>query len=498
MYKPLRYRPLLTLPLLLGLAACDVGERFTLPTISLPSSWEIRSADAGKAGTDAKQANASVVVASVDAGNEAWPDPDWWRGFGNQELSMLMLQAEAGNHDLAAALARIDQAEASLRVAGAALLPSLSASGSATRSWSPPASSTTGTTSSRVPERTTRNSFSTGLTASYQVDLFGGNQASKQAAAARLASSRFDRETVRLTLHSTLAASYFQLLSIRDRMRLAENTLRNAEDVLAVLVRQQELGVASDLEVAQQRNSVASQRASIPALRQSEYETLTALALLLGQPPQGFRVQTQSLNDLRLPPVRAGLPSGLLERRPDLRQAESNLYAANRDLAVAKAARLPSFSLTGSGTFQNNELRNLIDAQNIAYSLASSILAPIFQGGRLEAQEDLSRARLRELAETYAKTAITAFGDVEDALNGNNTAAQRAGFATEAYDQAQDAYRIVDARFRAGTVPFLTLLDAQRSVFQANDTLVQARLARYTALIDLYKALGGGWQQPAE
>lgn len=474
-----RYRPLLLLPLLLGLAACDVSERFSLPGFSKPAAWENLAANDKAA-----------------AANEAWPDPDWWRGFNSQELSALMQRAESGNHDLAAAVARIDQAEASLRVAGAALLPTLSASGNASRSWSPPSTTTTSTTSTRVPERTTRNSFSTGLTAGYQVDLFGGNRANSDAAAARLAASRFDRETVRLTLHSTLASSFFQLLSLRDRIRLAEETLRNAEDVLNVLQRQQQLGVASDLEVAQQRNSVATQRASIPTLRQSEYETLTAIALLLGAPPQGFRVQSRSLNDLVLPQPRAGLPSGLLERRPDLRQAEANLYAANRDLAVAKAARLPSLSLTASGTLQSNELRNLLDPQSALYSLASSILAPIFQGGRLEAQEDLNRARLRELAETYAKTAVTAFGDVEDALNANANASQRAGFATEAYDQAQDAYRIVDARFRAGTVPFLTLLDAQRAVFQANDTLVQAQLGRYTALVDLYKALGGGWQQP--
>ncbi|WP_374634273.1 efflux transporter outer membrane subunit [Ferrovibrio sp.] len=494
MYTSAQYRPLLALPLLFGLAACDVSERFTLPSLSLPAAWEIRSAEAGRAATN----NAGNAVTSVDTVSEAWPDPDWWRGFGSQELAMLMLQAEAGNHDLAAAVARIEQAEASLRVAGAALLPTLSASGNAARNWSPPASSTSGSVSTRVPERSTRNSFSTGLTAGYQVDLFGGNRAGSEAAAARLSASRYDRETVRLTLHANLAASFFQLLSLRDRIRLAEDTLRNAEDVLTVLQRQQQLGVASDLEVAQQRNSVASQRATLPALRQSEYETLTAIALLLGRPPQGFRVQTQSLNDLALPPVRAGLPSGLLERRPDLRQAEASLYAANRDLAVAKAARLPTLSLTASGSLQSNELRNLLDPQSALYSLASSILAPIFQGGRLEAQEDLSRARLRELAETYAKTAVTAFGDVEDALNANNNAAQRAGFATEAYDQAQDAYRIVDARFRAGTVPFINLLDSQRAVFQANDTLVQAQLARYTALVDLYKALGGGWQQTPE
>lgn len=454
------------------LAGCDIGDPFVKPQTAAPAAW-----DAGNAGAG------------------LWPDTTWWRDFGSSELDGLMSAAETGNRDLGAALARIRQAEASAKIAGAALLPTLGADGGASRSWSPSSSTSSGSTQRASSGRTVRNTFDTGLTAGYQVDLFGGNRAASDAALARLQSSRYDRETVMLTLHADLAASYFQLLSLRDRIRLAEDTLQNAQDVLNVLERQRQLGAASDLEVAQQRNSVATQRATIPVLRQSERETLTALALLLGRAPQGFSVTAQSLDDLRLPGVKAGLPSTLLARRPDIRKAETDLLAANRDIAVAEAARLPSLALTASGGLQSTALHTLLQPQSALYSLAASITAPLFEGGRLEGQEELNRARFAELAETYAKATVTAFGDVEDALTGTANAAQRQGYAREAYDQAREAYRIVEARYRAGTVPFLNLLDAQRTVFQANDALAQAMLARFTALVDLYKALGGGWSE---
>ncbi len=456
----------------LALTGCDIGEVFVKPQTATPAAW-----DAGNAGMG------------------LWPDTTWWRDFGSNELDGLMVAAEAGNRDLGAALARIRQAEASAKIAGAALLPTLGADGGVSRSWSPSSSTSSSSTQRASSGRIVRNTFDVGLTAGYQVDLFGGNRAASDAALARLQSSRYDRETVMLTLHADLAASYFQLLSLRDRIRLAEDTLQNAQDVLNVLERQRQLGAASDLEVAQQRNSVATQRATIPVLRQSERETLTALALLLGRAPQGFSVTAQSLDDLRLPNVKAGLPSALLVRRPDIRKAETDLLAANRDIAVAQAARLPSLDLTASGGLQSSALHTLLQPQSALYSIAASITAPLFQGGRLEGQEELNRARFAELAETYGKAAVTAFGDVEDALTGTANAAQRQAYVREAYDQAREAYRIVEARYRAGTVPFLNLLDAQRTVFQANDALAQAMLARFTALVDLYKALGGGWSE---
>src|SRR5690606_14195936 len=338
-----------------------------------------------------------------------------------------------------------------------------------------------------------RSSYSGNLTMGYQVDLFGANAASADAALARLEGSRFDREAVAITLQADIAANYFTLLALRDRIRLANETLRIAEDVLEVLERQRAAGASTDFEVAQQRSAVASQRAALAGLQQQERVALDALAVLLGRPPQGFRVEADSLNALRLPPVVAGLPSDLLLRRPDLRRAEASLIAATFDIGAARAARFPSLALTARSGTQSSTTGMLLDPATMVYSIASSLTAPIFEGGRLEGQEDLSRARNEELIESYRGAILTAFRDTEDALSATAITAQQYAYAQEAFEQAREAYRIVESRFRAGTVDFINLLDAQRSVFAANDTLVQALLSRFTAIIDLYEALGGGW-----
>jgi NodT family efflux transporter outer membrane factor (OMF) lipoprotein len=441
-----------------------------LPRPPLPAAWD---------------AAGSVEAAGVGL----WPDAQWWSGFGSAELDRLIAEAAANNSDLAAAAARIAQAEAQARIAGSYLLPTVGLGGDAGRSWTPNAVSRSGL--SRAS--TMSSSYSTSLQAGYQVDLFGTNAADAEAARERLAASRYGREAVALTLHAQVANTFFQLLAVRDRLRYAMETLRIAEDVLGLLERQSRQGLSSDLEVAQQRSSVASQRAAIPALQQAERESLNALAVLLGRNPQGFRVETRSLLDLSIPPVRAGIPSQLLQRRPDIRQAEASLRAANLDTVASRAARFPTLDLTVRGGYQSAALSSLLDPAGLLYSLAGSLTAPLFTGGRLEAVEDLSAAQAREILQTYYGAILAALRDTENALGATSAAEEQQRFTAEAQSQAAEALRIVDARFRAGTVPFLNVLDAQRTVFQADDALVQATLARFNALVGLYAALGGGW-----
>lgn len=458
-----------------SLAACSMVPDYFRPAVDTPPAWDSRR-----------------DVAPL------WPDAAWWRGFNSSELDQLIAAGQSSNTDLRAALARIRQAEAQARISGAALYPTLGldAGASRTRQGRGALATSTASTSTSLAGRSDhviRNSYSGNLTVGYQLDLFGANAATAEAALARLESSRFDREAVAITLHADIAASYFTLLGLRDRIRLANETLRIAEDVLGVLERQRAAGASTDFEVAQQRSAVATQRATVAGLQQQERVALDALAVLLGRPPQGFRVEANSLDAVNLPPVLAGLPSELLLRRPDLRRAEANLVAANFDIGAARAARFPSLALTARAGTQSSNTGMLLDPTTMVYSIASSLTAPIFEGGRLEGQEDLSRARNQELIETYRGAILTAFRDTEDALSATAITAQQYLHAQEAFDQAREAYRIVESRFRAGTVDFINLLDAQRSVFAANDTLVQAYLSRFTAIIDLYEALGGGW-----
>jgi multidrug efflux system outer membrane protein len=468
-------RAMTAVAVVLSLSACTMVPDYFKPEVAAPAAWDSR-----------------------DVGLGQWPDDSWWRSFGSSELDRLIAAGRENNTDLRAAVARIRQAEAQAKIAGAALYPTLSIDAGASRTRQGTGSSTGSSTGNRTissgrSDHTVRNSFSGTLTAGYQVDLFGANSANANAALAQLEANRFDRETVAITLYADIASTYFTLLSVRDRIRLAEDTLRVAQEVLDLLERQRNFGISTDYEVAQQRSTVASQRATVAGLRQTERQTLDALAVLLGRNPQGFEVETQSLASLTLPPVLAGLPSDLLLRRPDLRRAEASLRAANFDIGAARAARFPSLNLTARAGTQAASTGMLLDPATMVYSIAASLTAPIFEGGRLEGGEELSRARYDELVESYRGAILSAFRDTEDALSATGSSTQQYLYAQEAYDQAREAYRIIEARFRAGTVDFLDLLDAQRTVFSANDTLVQAMLARFTAIVDLYLALGGGW-----
>lgn len=422
-----------------------------------------------------------------DAGVGVWPEPEWWRAFGSPELDRLMSGAVAGNRDLRAAVARIAQAEARAKIAGGALLPTVGTDASARRV----------SQSSATRGRTITTTYSGGLTAAYQVNLFGAEFAAAQAAESRVEASRYDRETVALTLTAAVAQTYFQLLALRERIAIATSSAATAERLLQLLEEQRRIGTTSDLEVAQQRAQVATQRSAIPQLVQSERETLAALALLLGRNPQGFDLQGRSFTGLTLPPVIAGLPSELLQRRPDIRSAEANLRAANLDIQSARAARFPSIALTADAGTTSIALGNLFSPASMLYTLVASVAAPIFQGGRLKGQENLTQARYEELIETYRTAILSSFRDVDTALSATDQFRQRYTYSLQARTNAREAYRLAELRFRAGTIDFLTVLDTQRAVLQAEDTLVQSQLAHINALVDLYKALGGGWTGPA-
>ena len=425
------------------------------------------------------------------AGPVQWPQTDWWQLLASSELTGLVGQAQSGNQDLRAALARIDQAEANARIAGAALFPTLSGGATATRSTTGSKAGTSGGGGGGGTR--TRVSYQGSLSAAYQVDLFGQNRSAAAAASIRVQSSQFDRETVAITVVADVARTYLQVLALRDRLRLARDELGNAERVLGILVQQQQVGTLSDLEVAQQRSAVASQRASLPGLEQTEHAATLALAVLIGQMPTGFAVRAQSLDELSLPPVIAGLPSQLLLRRPDIRRAEADLQAGSKDIASAWAARFPSINLTATAGTVSAALAGLLGPGSFITQLAAGLVVPIFEGGKLQATQQLQEARYKELVAKYAQTVLVAFRDVETALSASQLYAQQYELTRQSLNEARRAYNLAQVRFTAGTVDFLSVLESQRAVIQAQDALVQANLARYSALVDLYTALGGGF-----
>jgi outer membrane protein, multidrug efflux system len=420
-----------------------------------------------------------------DASTQQWPTTEWWRGFASEDLNDFIGQAQRANDDLRAAIARVQQADAQRRIAGAPLLPALNAQAQATRARS------------RVSGSgfNTGNDFSPLLNASYELDFWGKNRATLAAATAAARASRYDRTTVELAVMAGVATSYFQALELRDRLSVAEANLANAAKVLKGLQLERTAGIATALDVAQQETVVDTLNAAIPPLRSQLRQSLDALAILVGSTPEAVDLTHGSLDDLSAPQVHAGLPAELLARRPDVASAEAQLIAANANIAAARAAFFPSISLTAGGGYESAALASLLTPANRVWSLGAGVTQPIFQGGALAGQYQFAKARYAELLAGYHKAVISALANVEDALIAHQQTSEQVERQREASAQAQRAYEFAQAQLRAGTINILTLLNTETALFSARDALAQAKYAHLQSLVSLYQALGGGWQQ---
>ncbi|TWB45943.1 efflux transporter outer membrane subunit [Nitrospirillum pindoramense] len=448
----------------LALAGCSVGPDYQRPATPPPAAWQ---------------------EAAPKAGASVWPAADWWKGFGSAQLDAYIAQAQTANDDLAAAMARVREADAQAQVAGAALLPSVGASADIDHQRAK---------SSGAAQTSTAHSL--GLSASYELDFWGKNRATATAALATADASRYDLETVRLTVLSSVATSYFQGLELREQVRVAEDNLANAQATLDGLRRQADAGIATALDVAQQETTVSTLSAKAPPLRQQYRQSVHALAILLGQMPEAVDLaEGDTLAKLSLPAVTPGLPSELLARRPDVAQAEAQLRAANANITVARAAFFPAIDLTASGGYASNALSHLFDPGSTLFSLAAGLTQPIFQGGALEGQYANTQARYDELVATYRKSVRSAFSNVEDSLTAVRETTEQLARQEQATATARHAYELAQAQLAAGTITVLTVLNTETALFTANDALVQARYARLQALVGLYNALGGGWKQ---
>jgi multidrug efflux system outer membrane protein len=428
----------------------------------------------------------------------ALPPLDWWRKFRSRELTAIIEQARAANLDIAAAVARIVQADAQARVTGAGLLPVIDLNGTGTHTQSSKTQSkATAANLGRNTYLGTRdivtNNLRTTLGASFELDFWGKNRAALRAAEEDAVASRFDHEVVALTTVVATANAYFQVLATQDRLRAARENLQSANRVLNLIKQRVAAGTASALETAEQESVVNTLRAALPPLQQTLNQNRTALAVLIGRPPERVRIRGGSLRAIAIPRVTPGLPSELLTQRPDIRRAEANLAAANADVYVARAQFLPSISLTGEGGFQSAVLKVLLRPESAIYSAAASLTQPIFEGGKLLGNLDLQKGKQDELLQNYRKAVISAFADVENALDAVRQTAMRERLQRDVVASSRRAFDISEQRLREGTIDLVTVLQTQQTLFNADDALVQARLAHLLAIVSLYEALGGGW-----
>jgi outer membrane protein, multidrug efflux system len=417
----------------------------------------------------------------------ALPSLDWWRQFHSRELTAVVEQARAANLDIAAAIARIEQADAQARIAGAPLLPFITGNGSATKTQSSLNGSGGGL------GRRINSTYLGTLNASYEIDFWGKNRAALRAAEETAVASRFDREVVGLSTVASAANTYFEILATQDRLRADNDNLVSANRILKLIKQRSAAGTASDLDVAQQESAVETQQAAIPPLRQTLEQDRAALAVLMARSPEHVRIRGGSLHSISLPRVTPGLPSELLTQRPDIREAEANLAAADANVYNARAQFLPSITLTGEGGYQSAVLKTLVEPNSAIYSIAGGLTQPIFEGGQLFGNLDYQKARREELLQDYRKAAISAFADVENALSNIRETAERARLEAQVVASSRRAYNISEQRLREGTIDLVTLLQTQQTLFTAEDTLAQAQLAHAQAIVGLYQALGGGW-----
>jgi NodT family efflux transporter outer membrane factor (OMF) lipoprotein len=423
------------------------------------------------------------------AADAAVPKLDWWRGFHSRELVSLIEDAQAHNFDIAIAVAQIRQADAQVQIAGAPLFPSIDLDNSASVAKS---SSATGSGNGGGVSRL----YASNLSASYVLDFWGKNQSSLAAVEENATASRYNNEVVTLTTISTVAITYFTILGAQDELRILHKDVDDSSRILDLIKQQFGAGTVSQVNVAQQQSLVATLQASIPPVEEILQQSLAALAVLVGRAPERFGARGGSMMQVTVPRVTPGLPSELLNQRPDLRQAEAQLSASNYDVHAARAAFFPSIQLTAQTGFQSAALKSLFGPGAWFYTAAASLTQPIFDGGLLAGQLELQLGLRQQFLQTYRKDVLSAFSDVEKALVALQQTSLQEKYQREAVLASQMAFYLSEQQLREGTVNLVTLLQTEQTLFTAEDALVRVQLSRLLAAVSLFQALGGGWAPP--
>jgi multidrug efflux system outer membrane protein len=452
----------------LALAGCAVGPDYQRPEATLPATYS-------QAPTD-ESATAPV-------------DPDWWTLFGDADLNALVQQALAANQDLQAAVARLEAADAFAREVGAAYYPAVGLDAATSRLG------TSGVTyNGQQMGGATYNNRRAALTLSYEIDLWGRIRRQNEAAGADALSSRFARDSVRLALIGNVANEYLALRSHDAEIAVSQNTVDSREETVRIVRARLDAGNASGLELAQAENSLASAQSQLSQLKRLRGLSENQIGLLTGQP--GLRIPAGDFAKLPLPPMPpTGLPSTLLEARPDVRQAEEKLIAANARIGVAKAAYFPTISLTGIYGSESMALSNLFTGPAGIWSAALGLTMPVFDAGRTGARVDQASAGQKEALANYRMTMQSAFKDVNDALVALRELRAEEAANIAQLEAAQRSLKLSQARYEAGYAGFLDVLDAQRTTNVAQLTYLNSRKNRLGAAVDLFKALGGGWRE---
>jgi multidrug efflux system outer membrane protein len=446
---------------------CMVGPNYHRPALQSPSTFR-----------DLSQNPQTAAQAA------SYADLPWWQVFQDPQLQELIRTALKQNYDLQIATERINQARAQVAVTRSGLLPQVQADGNF-------AGGREGNF------QTTYNFLNVTADVAFQLDFFGKVRRATEAARAELLATEDARQTVILTLVSDVASDYFALLQLDLQLQITHETITTQEDSVRLTRLRVERGVATKLDVLQAQQTLDTATAQIPDLERQIAQQENALNVLLGNYPQSVS-RGRPLMEQPLPPdVPPGVPSALLERRPDIREAEHILVAANAEIGVAKAQFFPQISLTGSagGAFgRSSAFSSLMSSQFGIWSYGASVIQPVFTGGALKGNLKSAKSQYQQALLAYRRTIQRAFSDVSDALIGYQKLHEVRVFQEDTVADLQESVRLSNLRYTGGTTTYLEVLDGQRALFAAELTLAEARGNEYQSLVHLYKSLGGGWQ----
>ncbi|MCE3222091.1 MAG: Efflux transporter, outer rane factor lipoprotein [Nitrospira sp.] len=469
---------------------CLQGSDYRRPPIETPVDWS------------------SMAAGSPAAGNsDKIPEADWWRSFHNQELTEFIERALAQNHDVRRAVSRVLEGRASVTTAGAGLYPQLNVQGSYTNvaiSKNTLAGLGLATGQQPTPQvfATPGSSFDLWNGAAdlrWELDVWGRIRRGLEAASAEAHAIEQDARAIALTLIGDVGQAYFRIRELDEQIEIARRALTLRRESLDIIIKRASVGLASDLDVKRTEVLVAESAGQIPDLTRLRTMEMHRLEVLTGASPGSVLLQPKSLRAVMVQPeIPVGLPSQLLERRPDILQAEATLMAANARIGQARAYFFPSFSITGQGGLQSVEFTNWFTGNSATYSIGPSVTLPIFLGGTNVARLDAAESRYQQMLESYQQTILLAFREVADLLVSIQARSEQLARQREQVAAATAAAGLADVRYRKGLVNYLDVLDAQRTMLAAETQLAQTERARLTDMVGLYKAVGGGWPAPPD
>ena len=513
------------------LSACTMGPNFHRPDVQTPTTWSNKQANEHANEQTGQLANTTVASTVSAPGPVGIPasvpvsepiDPLWWNSFGDPVLTALVTRAMHSNLDIQVATARFEESRAQFRQARADALPTLNGNASYTRelqsadgvigllgsSGSSTATSTNGLGGRQggVPTQSAASSglppfnlYQYGFDASWELDLWGRVRRTAENASATADAQNEARHDVMVATAAEVARDYLNLRGTQEKLRLTRENLAFAQRTVQLTTERAQHGLATDLDVANAQSQAESTGADIPQAEQQEAQLINAIGVLLGEYPQALAVQLRQTSALPVTPPRIpiGLPSDLVQRRPDIRESEANLHAATANIGAAKADFFPKITLSGSVAIQATQFTNMGSWGARSFSAGPSLTIPIFEGGRLRATLALREAQQQEAAINYRKTVLSAFQEVDDALTGFAAEQRRRDRLDASMQASKRALDLANQRYVRGLSNYLDVLTAQKNLLAVEQQWVDSTATVSTDLVSLYKALGGGWDVAA-